>query len=85
MLYFLLQDPELFYSSREDQGLLLSKVLAANDTDADEERMPYEGTSKSYKKMSGKMSSMSGADDAVYAEFRRNSGVKHPLFKKFRK
>jgi DNA excision repair protein ERCC-3 len=47
--------------------------------------MPYEGTSKSYKKMSGKMSSMSGADDAVYAEFRRNSGVKHPLFKKFRK
>ncbi|XP_060852417.1 general transcription and DNA repair factor IIH helicase subunit XPB [Rhopalosiphum padi] len=79
------EDPELFYSSREDQGLLLSKVLAANDTDADEERMPYEGTSKSYKKMSGKMSSMSGADDAVYAEFRRNSGVKHPLFKKFRK
>jgi len=64
----------------------LSKVLAANDTDADEERMPYEGIgSKSYKKMSGKMSSMSGADDAVYAEFRRNSGVKHPLFKKFRK
>ncbi|KAF0769985.1 general transcription and DNA repair factor IIH helicase subunit XPB [Aphis craccivora] len=79
------EDPELFYSSREDQGLLLSKVLAANDTDADEERMPYEGTSKSYKKMSGKMSSMSGADDAVYAEFKRNSGVKHPLFKKFRK
>lgn len=31
------------------------------------------------------MSSMSGADDAVYGEFRRGSGVKHPLFKKFRK
>ncbi|XP_050529653.1 general transcription and DNA repair factor IIH helicase subunit XPB isoform X2 [Daktulosphaira vitifoliae] len=78
------EDSELFYSSREDQGLLLSKVLAANDTDADDERMPYEGTSKTYKKISGKMSSMSGADDAVYAEFRR-SNVKHPLFKKFRK
>lgn len=84
-MFLKFQDPELFYSSREDQGLLLSKVLAANDTDADEERMPYEGSSKSFKKISGKMSSMSGADDAVYAEFRRNSGVKHPLFKKFRK
>lgn len=84
--YFsLIQDSTLFYSNREDQGLLLSKVLAANDTDADEERMPFESTSKSYKKVSGKMSSMSGADDAVYAEFKRNSGAKHPLFKKFRK
>jgi DNA excision repair protein ERCC-3 len=35
---------ELHYTSREEQGQLLQQVLAASDMDADEEKMPGEGT-----------------------------------------
>lgn len=77
ILYILLQDQELHYSSREDQSSLLNEVLKASEADAEEERMPYEGSTKSYKKMTDRMKS--GADDTRY------SSVKHPLFRKFRK
>lgn len=39
----LLQEPDLFYKTREEQGQLLQKVLAASDIDADEERIPGDG------------------------------------------
>lgn len=41
--YLFFQEPDLFYGTREDQGQLLQQVLAANDMDAEEERVPGEG------------------------------------------
>lgn len=82
------EEPDLFYGTREDQGQLLQQVLAANDMDAEEERVPGEGPrpGPSGFRRVGNMGSMSGADDAVYYEYRKSilSNIKHPLFKKFR-
>ncbi|XP_065339367.1 general transcription and DNA repair factor IIH helicase subunit XPB isoform X2 [Cloeon dipterum] len=82
-----MDEEALFYRSREEQGQLLQQVLAASDMDADEERVPGEGGPKSgssFQRRPGTLSSLSGADDAVYMEYKRSSNVKHPLFKKFR-
>ncbi|XP_012282396.1 DNA excision repair protein haywire isoform X2 [Orussus abietinus] len=80
-------DAELMYKTREEQGQLLQQVLSASDTDADEERIPGEGPRPVVRKI-GNMASMSGADDAVYYEYRKSpassTANKHPLFKKFR-
>uniref|UniRef100_A0A146LTX2 General transcription and DNA repair factor IIH helicase/translocase subunit XPB n=4 Tax=Lygus hesperus TaxID=30085 RepID=A0A146LTX2_LYGHE len=77
-------DPDIFYKTREEQALLLQQVLAASDLDADEERIPGEGPRPGTRRP-GNIGSMSGADDAVYMEYKRsNSLIKHPLFKKFR-
>ncbi|CAG0895329.1 unnamed protein product [Darwinula stevensoni] len=78
---------ELQYGTKEEQGQLLQQVLAANDSEADEERMPGDPSRPSSTWRKGtSMSSMSGADDNVYMEFRKSSGQhKHPLFKKFRR
>ncbi|XP_063224122.1 general transcription and DNA repair factor IIH helicase subunit XPB [Bacillus rossius redtenbacheri] len=82
------KEPDIMYSTREEQGQLLQQVLAASDIDADEERIPGEGprSGLTMNRRVGNMSSMSGADDAVYLEYRKhaNSNIKHPLFKKFR-
>ncbi|XP_059478240.1 general transcription and DNA repair factor IIH helicase subunit XPB [Neocloeon triangulifer] len=81
-----MDDEPLNYKTREEQGQLLQQVLAASDMDADEERMPGEGGMKagpSVHRRVGTLSSLSGADDAIYTEYKR-SNVKHPLFKKFR-
>lgn len=74
----------MMYSTREEQGQLLQEVLKATDTDADEEKLPGEGgpSVSGFKRVVGSMSSMSGADDAVYLEYKKPT--KHPLFKKFR-
>ena len=71
---------------------LLQEVQLANDADAEEERGEGDkargGSSASQvQRRAGKMSSMSGADDTVYAEFSTKSrnAVQHPLFKKFRR
>ncbi|XP_020288621.1 DNA excision repair protein haywire isoform X2 [Pseudomyrmex gracilis] len=80
------EEPDLMYSSREEQGQLLQQVLTASDTDADEERIPGEGPRPIIRK-TGTMTSMSGADDAIYYEYKKASSStanKHPLFKKFR-
>ena len=37
---------DLYFSTKEEQASLLQKVIAANDTDAEEERMAGEGTSQ---------------------------------------
>ncbi|PNF15472.1 DNA excision repair protein haywire [Cryptotermes secundus] len=81
------EEPDLLYKTREEQGQLLQQVLAASDIDADEERVPGEGPriGPTVHRRVGNMSSLSGADDAVYLEYKRtSSNIKHPLFKKFR-
>ncbi|XP_015180169.1 PREDICTED: DNA excision repair protein haywire [Polistes dominula] len=80
-------EPDLMYGLREDQGQLLQQVLTASDMDADEERIPGEGV-RSVTMKAGNMTSLSGADDAVYYEYKKapssSTANKHPLFKKFR-
>lgn len=79
------EDTELLYKTRDEQGLLLQQVLAASDLDADEERVPGDlsGNKPNFRRAHGSMASMSGADDAVYMEYKKPVS-KHPLFKKFR-
>ncbi|XP_033219284.1 general transcription and DNA repair factor IIH helicase subunit XPB isoform X1 [Belonocnema kinseyi] len=80
------EEPDMFYKSKEDQINLLQQVLAASDMDADEERLPGEG-GRSIIRKGGNMASSSGADDAVYYEYKKSgtsAANKHPLFKKFR-
>lgn len=81
------EEPDLMYTSREEQGQLLQQVLTASDTDADEERIPGEGPRPIVRK-TGNMTSISGADDAIYYEYKKaassSTANKHPLFKKFR-
>lgn len=83
-----MEEENLNYTSREEQGQLLQQVLAASDIDADEEKMPGEGprAGPSGTRRVGNINSLSGADDTVYMEYRRAamSNIKHPLFKKFR-
>ncbi|KAE8581622.1 hypothetical protein XENTR_v10024857 [Xenopus tropicalis] len=89
-----MEEEDLAFSNKEDQQQLLQKVLAASDLDAEEEVVVGEFGSRSTMQVSrrvGTMSSMSGADDAVYMEYHtsRNRGASnkhvHPLFKRFRK
>jgi len=83
-----LEEADLCYKSKEEQAQLLQQVLAASDADADDERIPGEMGAKGgpFGRRAGTMGSMSGADDAVYMEYKRSSSnaAKHPLFKKFR-
>lgn len=65
------------------------QVLAASDIDCEDERIPGEGggprAGASGNRRVGHMGSISGADDAVYYEYKKSSSQnKHPLFKKFR-
>ncbi|VEN35338.1 unnamed protein product [Callosobruchus maculatus] len=80
------EEPDLFYKTREEQGQLLQQVLAASDIDCEDERIPGEGGAKAgATRRTGNLGSMSGADDAVYYEFKKSNNInKHPLFKKFR-
>lgn len=88
-----MEEEELAFSTKEEQQQLLLKVLAASDLDAEEEIVAGEfGTKASHlARRMGTMSSMSGADDAMYMEYQapRNKGGSnkhvHPLFKRFRK
>lgn len=62
-------------------------MLTASDIDCEDERMPGEGGPRgggSATRKVGNLGSMSGADDAVYYEYKRSNQNKHPLFKKFR-
>lgn len=80
-------DQDLFYKTREEQGQLLQQVLAASDIDCEDERIPGEGgfTRPGTSKRVGGLGSVSGADDAVYYEFKKKTNRNlHPLFKKFR-
>uniref|UniRef100_A0A0V0G770 General transcription and DNA repair factor IIH helicase/translocase subunit XPB n=1 Tax=Triatoma dimidiata TaxID=72491 RepID=A0A0V0G770_TRIDM len=81
------EDPDIMYSDRDEQGSLLQQVLAASEVDADEEKIPGEGPKPwgGVRRAQGSIGSMSGADDAIYMEYKKSSSsIKHPLFKKFR-
>lgn len=77
------QEPDLYYGTREEQGMLLQQVLAASETECEEEREA--GAGGGVWRRGAALSSLAGADDALYLEHRRNNAQnKHPLFKKFR-
>ncbi|KAJ8946723.1 hypothetical protein NQ318_020817 [Aromia moschata] len=82
------EEPDLLYKTREEQGQLLQQVLAASDIDCEDERIPGEGGPRSGGSVTrrvGNLASLSGADDAVYYEYKKPANLnKHPLFKKFR-
>ncbi|TRY74212.1 hypothetical protein DNTS_002857 [Danionella cerebrum] len=88
-----MEEEDLMFSSRDEQQQLLQKVLAASDLDAEEEVVMGEvGGKAQFSRRAGTMSSMSGADDALYMEYQASRGSKssigkniHPLFKRFRK
>lgn len=82
-----MEEENLGYKTKEDQIQLLQKVLAATDADAEEEGETGALRPMVYRK-TGNLSSMSGADDALYYEYHRgkkNTGHTHPIFKHFRK
>jgi len=78
-------------STKEEQYNMLQKVLAANDTDAMEEKVPaeYQSSNKfsGASRRKGAMSSLSGGDDQIYMEYKKNNHKKnvHELFKAFRR
>ncbi|KAK7498462.1 hypothetical protein BaRGS_00010416 [Batillaria attramentaria] len=78
-----MDEEDLLYRTKEEQMQLLQKVLAATDKDAEEERALGEGGKALVQRKTGTMSSMSGADDTIYMEYRKKQV--HPLFKKFKK
>ncbi|XP_063068131.1 general transcription and DNA repair factor IIH helicase subunit XPB [Engraulis encrasicolus] len=90
-----MEEEDLMFGTREEQQQLLQKVLAASDLDAEEEVVMGEmGSGRpQFQRRPGTMSSMSGADDAIYMEYQfgRSKGASakgqhsHPLFKRFRK
>lgn len=101
-----MENEELAYSTKEEQMNLLQQVLQANDADGEEEKVAlmdgppemrdrgerqFGRAGPSTMKRAGNLSSLSGADDNVYMEYRgksrsaANADMKHPLFKKFRK
>ena len=83
----------LFYTKQDEQQDLLQKVLAANESAADEEDAPTgsglkpSGSSTVFRTQ-GNLGSLSGADEGLYMEIQRKKGgdkdkIRHPLFKKF--
>ncbi|KAK3108424.1 hypothetical protein FSP39_007756, partial [Pinctada imbricata] len=84
-----MEQEDLAYSTKEEQLQLLQKVLAATEQDAEEEYAAGDSGGSKVSRKVGSMSSMSGADDNLYMEFRNkksaaNASHLHPLFKKFR-
>ncbi|XP_078487194.1 excision repair cross-complementing rodent repair deficiency, complementation group 3 [Ciona intestinalis] len=84
------EEEQLAFTTKDEQHALLQKVLAASDLDAEEEMVPGEfgvgDKGKGGFRRAGAMSSMSGADDSVYMEYRKTKQRKgvHDLFKQFR-
>lgn len=89
---------DLMYSSKEEQHQLLQQVMTANDTDAEEERVAGEagfgqaaagrpGGSGAYNRRNVGMSSLTGADDNTYLEYKstKKPENRHYLFKRFRR
>lgn len=80
-------DQGLAFGTQEEQHQLLHMVLAASDIDAEEEMVPGErfpASSRGRTKNKSSMLSLSGADDAVFMEYKAGRDKKHDLFKKFR-
>lgn len=84
-----IDEESLSYSTKKEEIELLQKVLAASDTDAEEEKVAGEGGSKSgnfsMSRRHGTMSSLSGGDTMSFAEYSAmKTKSRHPLFKRFR-
>lgn len=82
-----LENENLYYSKKDERQELLQKVLALNDTAADEEdaNLKAAGSSQTFR-MPGTFSSLSGGDEGLYIEMKKREKDKtgsHPLFKKF--
>ncbi|CAH8871181.1 unnamed protein product [Trichobilharzia szidati] len=95
-----MENESLKLSTKQEQAELLHRVLASTDEDAMEEKLPTDpdglgflnsrvGPSSVIRKP-GKMSSLSGADDAIYVDTSSSAARKeklkerHPLFRLFR-
>lgn len=84
---------DLMYKTREEQHQLLQQVMTANDTDAEEERVTGEPgygatTGGQYGRKNVNISSLTGADDNTYIEYRaprQKLENRHYLFKRFRR
>lgn len=81
------EEKDLLYGTKDEQQNLLQQVLAANDTEGEEERLPGETGPRGFVRRTGNAASLSGADDMIYSEYRKKQSLehKHPLFKRFRK
>ncbi|XP_053203628.1 general transcription and DNA repair factor IIH helicase subunit XPB-like [Panonychus citri] len=87
-----MDEEELLYTNKDEQQQLLHQVLAANESEAEEEKVPNDPFAKSSGSTAtrrvGNIGSISGADDNVYMEYKaraKNYEARHPLFKRFRK
>ena len=83
-----LENENLYYSKKEERQELLQKVLALNENAADEEdissNLKSVGSSQMFRSQGGTMSSLSGGDEGLYMEVKKNAKVvHHPLFNKF--
>ncbi|KAK2142669.1 hypothetical protein LSH36_924g00041 [Paralvinella palmiformis] len=82
-------EEDLAFSTKEEQAQLLQKVIAANETEAEEEKLAGElaRPGSQIQRKQGSMSSMSGADDTVYMEYSRSrsKGYQHPLFRRLKR
>lgn len=81
-----IEEETLSCASKKDEVELLQKVIAASDTDAEEEKVPGEAGRGAFgmSRHSGHMSSLSGADSMSFAEYSSKTKSRHPLFKRFR-
>lgn len=94
-----MEKEELMYSTKEEQHQLLQQVMTANDTDAEEEKVANEpgfgisatggrpSGSGTYNRRNVTMSSITGADDNTYIEYKttkQKNEQRHYLFKRFR-
>jgi len=96
-----MEKEDLMYSTKEEQHQLLQQVMTANDTDAEEEKVANEpgfglsatsgrpsGAGGAYGRKNVAMSSLTGADDNTYIEYRtakQKNEQRHYLFKRFRR
>jgi DNA excision repair protein ERCC-3 len=83
------KETDLAFNGKKEQADLLYQVLAASDSDADEEMLPTAGGGRgagrgsSFERRHGSMAAMSGASDIVYMEYSTPNRARpqHPLFR----
>lgn len=98
-----MEKEDLFYSTKEKQHELLQQVMTANDADSETEHVDGEGVfglssgsgssarpsgSGAYGRKNVAISSITGADDNTYMEYRtakQKNEQRHYLFKRFRR
>ncbi|XP_011409427.2 PREDICTED: TFIIH basal transcription factor complex helicase XPB subunit-like [Amphimedon queenslandica] len=78
-------ETDLAYSSKKEEAELLHQVLAASDSDADEEVLPTsgggQGKGRGFERKAGSMATMSGGNDMMYMEYSARARPQHPLFR----